>query len=79
MGIKNIIGMIMTFIGIGLMGYGLYIGVVSHPHAISSMDALLFVFGTYFIIAGPAFWIGEVPREVIARVRKEALGGKGGS
>jgi hypothetical protein len=43
------------------------------------MDALLFVFGTYFIIAGPVFWIGEVPREVIARVRKEALGGKGGS
>ncbi len=73
---KNYIGMILTLLGVLFMAYPLAVGIFSTPMKISSIDALLFIVGSYFIIAGVGFWIGEVPKEVIARVRKEIMGAK---
>ncbi len=73
---KNFAGMIMTLLGIALMVYGFATAFFYHPYKIYQDNAILFIIGSYLIIAGPGFWIGEVPKEVVARVRKEALGAK---
>jgi uncharacterized membrane protein len=73
---KNFAGMIMTLLGIALMVYGFVTAFFYHPYKIYQDNAILFIIGSYLIIAGPGFWIGEVPKEVVARVRKEALGAK---
>lgn len=73
---KNFAGMIMTIMGIVFMIYGFATAFLYHPFEIYQYNAIIFIFGSYLIIAGPGFWIGEVPKEVIARVRKEALGAK---
>ncbi|GAB6944948.1 hypothetical protein [Vulcanisaeta sp. JCM 14467] len=78
MTVRKYVGAALTSLGIILMAYALGVGIVSIPHAITSNDALMFVFGTYFIIVGGALWVGEVPKEVLSRVRREALGARGG-
>ncbi|MEM3969919.1 MAG: hypothetical protein QXR98_03710 [Fervidicoccaceae archaeon] len=78
MGLKNILGMIMTFLGAALLLHGLYIGLTHNPRGIFGEDSLTFIVGTYLLIAGPGYWLGEVPKEVLSRVRKEALGAKEG-
>jgi len=76
MKVKNFAGMIMTFLGITFMIYGFATAFFYHPYKIYEDNAIIFILGSYLIIAGPGFWIGEVPKEVVARVRKEALGAK---
>ncbi|MGC8675422.1 hypothetical protein [Fervidicoccus sp.] len=74
MNLKQIAGMIITFLGIILMFYS-YLANWKNG-MIAGDDAYTFVAGTIFLIAGPGFWIGEVPKEVAARVRTEILGAK---
>jgi len=76
MGAKNIAGMLMTILGAILLLHGLYIGYTNSPRGIPGDQAITFIVGTYLLIAGPGYWLGEVPKEVLARVRKEAMGAK---
>lgn len=77
MNAKQIGGMLSTFLGIILMFYSYIISLMtSSTPKIQGDHAYMFVLGTVLLLIGPGLWIGEVPKEVIARVKTQALGAK---
>ncbi|MGB9785276.1 MAG: hypothetical protein ACP5LZ_04635 [Fervidicoccaceae archaeon] len=74
---KQILGAIATFLGIVLMFYAYISSLSAVPKPeMTGNDAYMFVLGTIFLLVGPGFWIGEVPREVAARVKMQAMAAK---
>jgi len=65
MRVKEIVGMLITVLGLVLLLYGFaYVGLTKSAIGVKgavSTDAVLVVAGWMLILLGPALWFGEVP------------------
>ncbi len=70
---REILGAIITIIGLLLLLYSLVIGALHHQIGEAgkfSGDAMAAILGWFLFLLGPALWFGETPAKVKARAEE---------
>jgi len=71
---REVVGAVITILGILLIGYSLTAGAIHHAIGVAgkvSGDALSAILGWFLVIIGPAVWFGETPVALRRQVTKK--------
>ena len=72
---KRTLGLILTILGIALMGYAIIVGLskgsigVKNSQTIAQ-ETIALIIGWFAVLAGPALWLGETPAAIRKAVRR---------